>query len=240
VRNPSIFAPAICALQLACVASAQQPAFEVATVKPSDTGSTGVGGSDGFRGGRFGIRNATLKHLIQIAYGVEHYRVSGGPAWLDSERYSVEAKPGSPVNDETARLMLQALLAERFGLKLHRTTTTVPGYTLLAEKGDEKLSKSTAEGVGFRFMTSEKIEGPGTMDMLARVLKGILGSPVEDQTGLKEKYDINLTYKNSTEAEFGLSIFTAVKLQLGLTLKAGKIPIEILVVDQANKQPTAN
>ena len=89
-------------------------------------------------------------------------------------------------------------------------------------------------------MTSEKIEGPGTMDMLARVLKGILGSPVEDQTGLKEKYDINLTYNHSTEAELGLSIFTAVKLQLGLTLKAGKIPIEMLVVDQANKQPTAN
>lgn len=62
------------------IAAAQQPAFELATVKASNTGSTGMGGMVGFRsGGRVSVRNITLKHLIQIAYGVEDYRVTGGP-----------------------------------------------------------------------------------------------------------------------------------------------------------------
>jgi uncharacterized protein (TIGR03435 family) len=111
---------------------------------------------------------------------------------------------------------------------------------LLAEKGDEKLSKSTAEGVGFRFMTSEKIEGPGTMDMLARVLKGILGSPVEDQTGLKEKYDINLTYNNSTEAEFGLIDLHRRETTARADFESRQDPDRNPGRRSANKQPTAN
>lgn len=136
--------------------------------------------------------------------------------------------------------MLQRLLAERFDLRLHRATTTVGGYTLLAEQGDKKLQRSTAEGEGFRFFTSELIEGPATMEMLARTLKVILNAPVEDRTGFKDKYDIKLTYNHSTDQEFALSIFTAIRQQLGLTLKAEKIPIEILVVDHANRTPAEN
>src|SRR5207253_4986817 len=139
-----------------------------------------------------------------IAYGVENYRITGGPSWISSERYTIDAKPAAPVDVATARLMLQALLAERFGLQLHRATATVPGYTLIAEKGDSKLQKSGAEAEGFRIMSSEEIQGPGTMRMLAQVLKGTLGAPVEDGTGLKEKYEIKLTWKeNALESEFG-------------------------------------
>jgi uncharacterized protein (TIGR03435 family) len=195
------------------------------------------------KSGRVDLRNYILKGLIQLAYGAEDYRISGGPAWISSMRYDIEGKPAVPASYGDVQLMLRALLADRFALQLHRSTTNVSGYILLAENGEAKLKKSSEEREGFRLMGPEQIEGPGTLSQLAWVLKGVLQAPVQDETGLTGKYDINLKWKPDetvTDSEVSLSIFTALKQQLGLRLKAGKVPIEMLIVDHVEKKPTDN
>jgi uncharacterized protein (TIGR03435 family) len=223
-----------------------QPVFEAATVKVNDSGSNAMGGVHGFRDGGVHMVNFTLKTIIGVAYGVEEYRILAGPSWISSERYDIEAKPATRVSDTVAQSMLQALLAERFDLRVHRETRTVAGYRLLAEKADGKLTAAQGERVGFRIMSMEEIRGTGTMPMVAWVLKAILGGPVQDDTGLSGKYEIAVKFRADrpedagSSSEFGVSIFTALKQDLGLTLKAAQIPVEVVIVDHALKTPVPN
>ena len=94
-------------------------------------------------GGRFTATNATLKMLINVAYKIRNYELSGGPAWLESEHYDVNAKAeGNPTQDQMF-LMLQKMLEDRFKLKLHRETKELPVYALLVAKNGPKLKKSS-------------------------------------------------------------------------------------------------
>lgn len=237
-------AQAILAYFAISAASAQSDAlsFDVASVKISDSLTDAMGGTIGFRpGGSMSVRNITLQHLIYLAFGVEDYRVSGGPGWISVLRYDVDAKPAARVDASEARLMLQTLLAERFKLQLHRENRTVDGYALTAPKGESKLQKLDSDAeVGFRIMSMKEMRGSGDMAMLARNLKAVLGVPVEDSTGLKGKYEIALHYSLDDAAADGQpAIFAALNEQLGLALKRGKVPIEVLVIDHAEK-PAAN
>ncbi|HEY3840511.1 MAG TPA: TIGR03435 family protein [Bryobacteraceae bacterium] len=226
------------------------PTFSVAVVKPNNSLSLGMSGSPYLKGGRVDLRNHTLKSLIGLAYGVEYYRITGGPGWLDTARYNVEAKPAAPCNYEQTRLMLQALLAERFGLQLHHQTTVVQGYKLNVDKGGSKLHRSSKPDEGFHVMSAEEISGPAPLDMLGRVLQGILGAPVEDDTHLDGKYDFELKWKANNSAdpqaatavasEPELTIFTAVRQQLGLVLKPAKVPVDMIVIDHAERTPREN
>ncbi len=198
------------------------------------------------------MRNVTLKTLIALAHEVEDYRISGGPGWITSARYDVDAKPAAPVDAGQARLMLQALLGERFGLRVHHETTPVPGYRLVVEKSG-KLRNSDGEREGFEVVSPGEIRGPATMAMLVYALKAVLGSPVADATGLTGKYEIELKWKSdssaaaasavpgvTTASEPELTIFTAIRQQLGLGLKAGKVPVDMIVVDGAMRKPEEN
>lgn len=75
----------------------------------------------------FTARNATLRGVIQEAYDLKDDGLLGGPDWVGSERYDINAKPESPVSDERARSMLQTLLVDRFQLKVHHETRLLPG-----------------------------------------------------------------------------------------------------------------
>src|SRR5262252_3570945 len=90
-------------------------------------------------------QNATLSQYIQWAYNVQTFQVSG-PAWIDSERYDISARSQGPAPKEQLRLMLQALLKDRFQLTLHRETKDMAGYALVVAKGGPKLHESTGEG----------------------------------------------------------------------------------------------
>jgi uncharacterized protein (TIGR03435 family) len=117
---------------------ATRPAFEVASIKPSPSDEQG-GGYHFLPGGRFTVTNFTLKNLIQVGWHLQAFRVAGGAAWTDSQRYDVEAKAeGNPSEDES-RLMLQSLLADRFRLALRRETKELPIYTLAQAKTDGRL-----------------------------------------------------------------------------------------------------
>jgi uncharacterized protein (TIGR03435 family) len=227
--------------------------FDVGSVKPADPNRPGVP----FRIGpdSFSMRGR-LKDLIQQAYEVEDYQVAGGPAWVQTDRYDVQAKAAAAASPHEIRLMLQALLAERFQLKIHRETRTMTGYALIVDKGGAKLP---APKTGLPPDTQGVIEIGGgviwghgaSMRNLARALRAELGVPVVDETKIVGNYDFKLQFEEGNrdleEKPDGPrvggmpaagSVFTALK-EVGLRLESGKLPIEVLVIDSAEK-PSEN
>jgi bla regulator protein blaR1 len=131
-----------------------KPSFEVASVKPS-AGAGNFMGIGRAPGGRFTANNVPLRFLIQNAYRVRDFQVIGGPSWMASERWDVEAKaeegsipaPSGPPDPNVADPMsirLQSLLEERFQLKLHRETRELPIYTLTIVKDGLKMKSVEA------------------------------------------------------------------------------------------------
>ena len=212
------------------------PAFEVASVKPSTPGSSGGGitpGPDGLT-----ARNATLLFCIRIAYDVREDQVSG-PSWISSEQYDISAKAGGAVGQDQLRLMLQTLLADRFKLALHREARLRSVYTLTVGKDGAKLHEATDEGGGSTAEVGHLVFKGASMPALARRLSQQLHAPVADMTGLKGIYDFTLDWQQD-ESVLGASIFTAVQEQLGLKLEAKKDQVDVLIIDHAEKIPTAN
>jgi uncharacterized protein (TIGR03435 family) len=234
----------------ACRVLAQQagPSFEAASVKLNHSASTGMGGMIGIgRGGTISMRNVTARTLIEIAYEWPDYALTG-PGWISSAGYDVEAKPAQPVDQETGRLMLQNLLAERFNLLVHHENAAINGFNLVVDRGGSKLKPSQAPGIGFSLMGPDEIRGPGDMRMLVWVLKGILTAPVADHTGIDGKFDVELKWTRDAVPASGsapmasepvLSIFAAIRQQLGLSLEATKVPVDRMVIDRLER-PTEN
>jgi uncharacterized protein (TIGR03435 family) len=207
--------------------------------------------------GQFFARGETLLGLISTAFGVENEMVSGGPAWLDLDRFDISTKTPGVTPEDTGRLMLQALLAERFKLAIHREEKPVAVYALTVGKRGAKLKDSEGEGT---LNCKGDGGGPGatlftltcqhaTMKFLAQQIRWIafLDRPVVDLTGLSGSYDITLTLTppgqrrraSSSDADQPqyVSAFDAVD-KLGLKLEAQKEPVSVIVVDHINQTPT--
>lgn len=253
--------------------------FEVASIKPSAGDERRVG----FQiqpGGGFRAMGANVKLLIGFAYDVRDFQISGGPGWINSDRYDILAKaeraassddpPADPralsdaqrkTMQEQLRERVQALLADRFQLKIHRESKEAPVYALLVGKNGPKFKPSEIPaGVERRGpmlrMSRSEISGQGVqLDMLATTLSNLLGRPVIDRTDLKGAFDIALQWTpdpGQAGAMFGgppppgvqappppdpngPSIFTAVQEQLGLRLESQKGPVEMIVIDRVEK-----
>jgi len=221
--------------------------FEVASVKPNKANDRIVTIQVG-PGGRFMARGYTLKLLIQRAYGVMGFNISGGPGWLDTDRYDVAATAIVPGNLAEAQLqpMLRAMLADRFQLKLHDTTKEMSAYALVVAKGGPKLTASSGPENSDTFrMGGTGITGQGIgMQTFARFVGGKLGLIVVDQTGLQGIYDFKVQWTvemDNTDARFDMRdamrpvAFAALQNQLGLKLNAQKVPVRMLVIDTAEK-----
>ena len=137
----------------------QRPAFEVASIKPSPPPSTPGMMRIGMQRapGRVTYSGMSLKLLIQNAFRVKNYQISG-PAWLDSERFEIVAKLPEGANADQTPEMMQKLLAERFGLKLHRETKELPVYALVTGKNGPKLEASRGRSRGSRSRKSRRWE----------------------------------------------------------------------------------
>jgi len=237
----------------AALSIAQGPAFEVASVKPAQLGATERSLTHNMAG-KLTASNATLKMLLMLAYQVMPYQVSGGPNWLDGDGFDIDAKAPPDPKETPAQFrgMLQSLLADRFGLKVHREMRTLPVYLLVVARNGPKL----LEANGGEPEAGARIGGPGrmtgvraTMSMLATALTKPLQSKVIDETGLTGAYNFTLEFTpeqnpakpgaDAVPADDGPSLFAALQQQLGLELKTGNGPVEVLVVDRAEK-PTAN
>jgi uncharacterized protein (TIGR03435 family) len=230
--------------------TAAPPEFEVSTVKPSPFNPSGYTSGIDTGHGRLDGQNVTLKRCIMGAYGVGPHQVVGGPDWLDSQRFDIQAKADQPIDDDaTLNLMLQSLLADRFKLTLHRESRPTSAYVLEVDKKGPKLEISqggesvtnTSTGRGGR--VTMEIRNTD-MDMFAKVLSREMDLPVVNQTGLAGLFNFTLHWTPDTAQPSGqtaddVSIFTAVQEQLGLHLRPAKAPVEVLVVDHA-EMPSPN
>lgn len=235
--------------------AANPPAFEVASVKPS-TPQESIIGLFTYPGGRITATNYTLEMLIEEAYSVEPFQISGGPRWIGEDRYSIVAKPPesskssksippypkAPPNQEQ-RVMLQTLLTDRFHLQLHRETREGPVYVLAVGNKELKLkpAKSADDYPWVGRPGGGEISGSGmagtnaSMQLLATRLSGYLRRSILDQTGLKEAYDFRFVMaEDDAHPDVIASIFTSIQA-LGLKLEPAKGPVETLVIDHAEK-----
>jgi len=191
------------------------------------------------------------------AYDIEDYQVAGGPAWVQSDFYDVQAKAAGISTPRQIKSMLQALLADRFQLRLNRETRTMTGYVMSVDKGGSKLPAPKTgmppDSSGVIQMGGGEIWARGaTMKHLAKGLWLELQVPVLDLTKIEGHYDFKLRFEEgnhelaeepdsgsggSTPGAAG-SIFTALH-EVGLRLDARKIPIEVLVIENVGR-PSEN
>lgn len=235
------------AILAACAAVAwAQPAagqrFEVASIKLSKADPHSTSGMKTGRG-RLDAHNVTLKRCIMGAYGVGPHEISGGPDWLDSDHFEILAKADRPTNDDAVlMLMLQSLLADRFKLALHRETKTMHAFVLEVAKNGPKLEKAPPGESGNNTSSSNSgiiISSHNTsMDSFAKVLARSMDLPVANHTGLDGVFNFKLQWAREGSTE-GPSIFAALREQLGLRLRSEKAPVEVLVIDHAEK-PSEN
>jgi uncharacterized protein (TIGR03435 family) len=241
----------------------QKPTFAVASIKLDPKAD----GADSEPGPGLLRAQMTLARFISMAYEVKPYQVAGGPNWIDLEHYDIlaklehageEALPAdstprqrADANSTRLRAALQSLLAERFQLKFHRETKEMPCYALTVAKGGFKLKESPNSG---EHSTNSKGKGNGRtltatgadMGRLVTVLARQVDRPVVDQTHIQGFYDFTLEWtpddlKNvaSPDQPTLPSLFTALQEKLGLKLESQKAPVELLVIDSAER-PSEN
>lgn len=245
---------------------ASVPNFEAATVRPAAPHSDGTpltwqgckGGPETADPGRLTC-TGPLGMLICVAYGVQYYQVAG-PDWLMTDFYDIAAKVPIGATRDEYRLMWQNLLAERFQLTLHREGRERTVRSLVLAKGGSKLRRSAtdvtpANGGDSKPGYAQSMNGwvmrfTGKRQPLS-VLAGFLSTglaangPVSNDTGLAGDYDFTLEFTPDdllvqAGDKAGPTLAAALETQLGLRLEAKKAPIDVLVVDRAEKKPTDN
>jgi uncharacterized protein (TIGR03435 family) len=246
--------------------SAPHPAFQVASVKANTEANPQGMSVRPLAGGRLTTQNAPLMLLIQFAYSIEPFQLVGGPGWIHSDGYDIEAKPEGYADRQHVWLMLQTLLADRFKLSVHREMRDMPVYTMTAVKSGLKLpppkecvprmpdapapppalqpGQMYCGGFGLAMLpTGLRMQGSGlSMAEFTKRLAAVVGRPVLDKTGFTGTFDVQLEFApddaHATDPARP-DIFAAIEEHLGLKLTAAKGPVEVLVIDHAEK-PTAN
>jgi len=282
IRRPAILLTATLALTLAPALHAQLPTisdvdngtstaatgplpdWDVALVKPhpaEDRNMSWQMTADGLS-----LVNLPLEQMLCSAWDLKPYQISGLTGWMKSSTFDLTAKVSGEnvaaykkLNTAQRRQMLQNLLTERFQLKTHLETKTLPTYDLVIDKSGSKLKPTTAllpsspeeaKAHPEKYKSFGMTMGPGMFEAtavsvrsLASQLANAVGKPVHDATGLTGSYDINLHFRpedSPADTASDLpSVFSAVQEQLGLKLVPSKGPVETLVVDAAQK-PEAN
>jgi uncharacterized protein (TIGR03435 family) len=225
------------------------PTFEVATIKPTGPSSDGHTHINYPPGDRFSAGNITLLALMQWAYEMPERQILDGPSWFGSTRFDIQAKADGdqikglmPEQDRyLKRRMVQALLADRFRLKLHQETRTLPAYDLILAKGGSKLQPTKSSGKSIS-ISHTYFNGQGlTMSGIVEELSQVAGRVVVDKTNLADRYDFKLQWALDDEStdDSGPSLFTAIQEQLGLKLEPAKEPVPVLVIDHI-EPPTPN
>jgi uncharacterized protein (TIGR03435 family) len=224
------------ALSVAWVFGQAPLSFDAATVKVNKSGEDRES-ADLQPGGQTTVRNATLRHLVMSAYKVDYDAVTGGPSWLDSDRFDVIAKAAPGTSQDDRRRMLQTLLAERFKLAVHREPKVMAVYALTVGKDAPALKKSVGESGprGCREAGVGHVDCRNmTMAALAAWLPhlSMIDLPVVDATNLDGAYDFTLDW---TPDRTGNSILDAVQSRLGVKVERRRQTIEAIVIDQVDR-----
>jgi uncharacterized protein (TIGR03435 family) len=243
-----------------CVGVAESqvgPQFEVASVKVSQVAARGGEGSTReaveFTPTSLSMRNVTLRTCVRWAYDVKEFQIVA-PGRLTTGRYDILAKTSDPASGDRLRLMLRALLGERFKLTLHREVKELPVYALRATDRGHKLQRSKSEApTGMRPKGGALEFHNISMAQLAERLPDRpfgLDRPVIDRTGLVGTFDFAIKIASDDaelksslerrESEQDTSLFVAPLRDIGLRLQPEKDRVEILVIDHAEKIPAEN
>lgn len=250
------------AVTLLCAQQNAGPKFEVASLKPTEVGNGIIHPAPG--GQRYEASGVTLKRMIETAYRIDAKQIIGGPDWLGRDRFDLEAKSERPSNADELREMLKALLAERCQLRYRMETKELPAYLLTAGEGPSKLTPHEPHDGGEPAIVYSldggkplhiKLEATAaSLDYLAWRVQFFVDRPMLNQTGLPGSYDFVLRFTidppasmhegmlghNGVPYDFsGPRIAEAVRQQLGLRVKEGKGPVEVMSILHVEK-PSGN
>jgi len=287
-----VYARFVPALALVCAASAQTPAFEVASVKLSEpitpamvqSGRLNIGVTIDATHVR--ISKLSLSDLVRLAYQIKNYQYVG-PSWMNDQRYDIQAALPEGGKRGQVPAMLQTLLAERFKLVFHRESRDLAVYALVAAKDGHRLKPAAVQDAplaspqlrgGATIVGNATVRsGPGgdsrvtpqpggnlhvetarmNMTAFADVLNGYTERPVLNMTGIEGafymEFDVSAEeVRNARRAlgapippgetaadPAGVSLFSSLQ-KLGLKLEPRNAPVEVIVVDKAEKLPTEN
>jgi uncharacterized protein (TIGR03435 family) len=232
------------ALAGAAWSQVSKPAFEVASIKPSDpTADAG----QMIRDPRIvALAHASLQNLLAQAYRIKNFQISG-PSWLDSERFDIVAKLPDGATQDQIPAMLQTLLRDRFRLALHQERRTMSAYVLLPRKGAAKLKATNAEVGDIRTSSGPtllRLSGKVTMAYFAGLLSNMLDRPVVNMTELVGVFDVDLEWSADDaagrEPDSAPSLSTVLQEKLGLSIESRKTAVDLYVIDRVDHIPTEN
>ena len=249
------------------MAADANPSFEVATIKPNNSGAQQLQGLV-INGRHFVTRASSVNDLISFAYKVQVKQIVGGEPWMATDRFDIDALPdaeGVP-NTQQIEVMIRKMLADRFQLKFHHEQREMSAYVLEVVKSGAKLtaneSKGNLPGLGF---------GPGPGGITLRAVNAttgdladflqilVLDRPVVDRSGLTGKYDMKCTFTpddsqfnghpppvasaagadGTTVTASAPSLYEAMQEELGLKLTAEKTGVDVIAIDHVEK-PSPN
>ncbi len=227
------------------------PVFEVAAIKANHSGER-IQSFNPARGGRFTAANCSLRLLIEYAFQLRRYQISGAPDWVSSERYDFAAKAEGNPQSLNIPGMVQRLLEDRFQLRMHWETREAAGYNLVVSKPG-KLRESEPGDCPSNVACGYLPNTPGhtgghqvSSANLADALAFFIQAFVVDKTSLTGRYDIELQWTPEPalialplDEPASPSIFTALQERLGLKLESSKAQIKTLIIDHVER-PSEN
>lgn len=236
--------------------------FEVASLKPSKPGADAGGLHPAPGGQRYVGVVVPLRAYLSVAYQVKPEQIAGGPSWVDTETYDLNAEAEKPSSVEELHIMLQNLLTERFKLRFHYETKEMSAYVLTVDKsGTKNLEPHPGAGGGDlnidknaeQFLHETWTTHCASMDYFTFVLAQIFDRPILNQTGLNGCFNFQIKFTHELPPTMqegqlvngvvidtsGPTIYQALQNQLGLKLESKKAPVATLVIDHAEK-PSEN
>jgi len=197
------------------------------------------------------MRSVTLKGAIAWSWSVMDNEIQG-PGWLDRDYYDVIAKTSVPRTEDELRRMFQAVLAERFGVSVHRERKEMQAYVLTVDKQGLKMTETAADGESMIEPQPKRMAlamQRMSMPEIATVISRVLQTPVVDETHLKGRYDAVLDMTKYAEdmhpsegspMDMAGVMTTALREEIGLRIEPQKTAVDIVVVEHAEKLPQAN
>jgi uncharacterized protein (TIGR03435 family) len=228
-------------LVAAAAPACPQARFEVASVRPALPSTTARDARFNFHGDRFEAKAATVGDILDMLGGFKLYRVVGGPAWMRTDRYDIEAKADHEPAIADREPAVMALLAERFKLESHRETRDVPGIVIRAPRMPKDL-KPAAPGESYSIRMDERGDIVFTatpMSAVTNYLSQMWRSPVMDETELKGTYDFVLPISKVDQTEIWGDRVREAITEVGFRVENRQIPLEVTVVDRCER-PSAN